>query len=254
MEKLIVGLQLYTLRDFCKGVDLTSSTFKRIREMGYRVVEIGSVTDVDIKNLKKLLDDYELYAWSNRVSYSTLINQTEKIIEESKIIGCEAIICPILPQELYTKEGYLKVANEFQRIAPILKKEGLKLAFHNHSLELEKFEGKTGLEILLENAPELEIQIDTYWIQHGGGDPAEWIEKFSGRVSSIHLKDMGIIKGEQVMPPVGEGNLNWRRIIEACKKAGVKYGFVEIDQTTIDPFGAVRISLQNLKNLGFESF
>ena len=254
MEKLIVGLQLYTLRDFCKGVDLTSSTFKRIREMGYRVVEIGSVTDVDIKNLKKLLDDYELYAWSNRVSYSTLINQTEKIIEESKIIGCEAIICPILPQELYTKEGYLKVANEFQRIAPILKKEGLKLAFHNHSLELEKFEGKTGLEILLENAPELEIQIDTYWIQHGGGDPAEWIEKFSGRVSSIHLKDMGIIKGEQVMPPVGEGNLNWRRIIEACKKAGVKYGFVEMDQTTIDPFEAVRISLQNLKNLGFESF
>ncbi len=246
MEKLIVGLQLYTLRDFCKGVDLTSSTFKRIREMGYRVVEIGSVTDVDIKNLKKLLDDYELYAWSNRVPYSTLINQTEKIIEESKIIGCEAIICPILPQELYTKEGYLKVANEFQRIAPILKKEGLKLAFHNHSLELEKFEGKTGLEILLENAPELEIQIDTYWIQHGGGDPAEWIEKFSGRVSSIHLKDMGIIKGEQVMPPVGEGNLNWRRIIEACKKAGVKYGFVEMDQTTIDPFEAVRISLQNL--------
>ena len=56
------------------------------------------------------------------------------------------------------------------------------------------------------------------------------------------------------MPPVGEGNLNWRRIIEACKKAGVKYGFVEMDETIIDPFEAVRISLQNLKNLGFESF
>ena len=254
MEKLIAGLQLFTLRDFCKGVELTSSTFKRIREIGYRVVEIAGIKDVDAKNLRKILNDYGLYAWSIHIPYPALLNQTEKIIEESKIIGCKAIICPSLPKELHTKEGYLKAGNELQKIAPILKKEGFKFAFHNHSLELEKFEGKTGLEILLENAPELEIQIDTYWIQHGGGDPAEWIEKFSGRVSSIHLKDMGIIKGEQVMPPVGEGNLNWRRIIEACKKAGVKYGFVEMDQTTIDPFEAVRISLQNLKNLGFKSF
>ena len=99
---------------------------------------------------------------------------------------------------------------------------------------------------------EMEAEIDTYWVQYGGGDPAYWIEKYSGRVSQIHLKDMGIIDNKQVMPPIGDGNLNWERIIKACRKAKVKYCLVEIDEPTIEPFEAIERSLKFLKKFGIK--
>jgi len=64
---------------------------------------------------------------------------------------------------------------------------------------------------------------------------------------------MGIIKNQQVMPPIGEGNLNWERIVESCKKAGVKYCLVEMDRCTIDPFEGLKISLENMKKWGIET-
>src|SRR5437763_1339094 len=83
---------------------------------------------------------------------------------------------------------------------------------------LAKLNGKTMLQLLLEKLdPSIWFEIDTYWIAHGGGDPVQWIDKVSGRIPCVHLKDMGITsKREQFMAEVGEGNLNWPAIIDAC--------------------------------------
>jgi len=248
------GVQLYTLRDYCKSVEATTSTFRKIRDIGYKYVQISAVSEPkDVKELKKILDDVGLIAVSTHTSYERITKETEKVIEEHKILGCEAIFCPGLPIELHNKEGYLKAANEFNRIIEKIKENGLILGYHNHGIEFEKYNRKIGLEILLENCPELEVEIDTYWVQYGGGDPAYWIEKYKGRVSQVHFKDMGIIKNQQVMPPIGDGNLNWERIIKACKKAKVKYVLVEMDSPTIDPFEALKKSLENLKNFGIKT-
>jgi sugar phosphate isomerase/epimerase len=248
------GAQLYTLRDSCKSVEATTNTLKRVKEIGYRYVQISAVSEPkDVKELKKILDDTELIAVSTHTSYERIIKETEKVIEEHKILGCEAIFCPGLPLELHNKEGYLKVAEEFNRIIGKIKENGLILGYHNHGIEFERYDGKTGLEILLDNCLELEAEIDTYWVQYGGGDPSYWIEKYKGRVSQVHFKDMGIIKNQQVMPPIGDGNLNWERIIKACKKAKVKYVLIEMDNPTIDPFEALKKSLENLKNFGIKT-
>ena len=105
----------------------------------------------------------------------------------------------------------------------------------------------------MENCSGLDSEIDTYWVQYGGGDPSYWIEKFTGRITEIHFKDMGIIDNKQVMPPIGEGNLNWKEIVDACRKADVKYCLVEMDTSTIDPFEALKISLENMKSWGIET-
>lgn len=249
-----IGVQLYTLRDFCKTENDTASTFKKVKEIGYNFVQISAVSEPkDVRKLKKLLDDNGLVAVSTHTGYERIIKEIDKVIEEHKILGCEAIICPGLPGELHNKEGYFHVAKEFEKIMKKVKDNGLILAYHNHGIELEKYDGKTGLEILIENCQGLEAEIDTYWIQFGGGDPSFWIEKFSKRVSQVHFKDMGIIKNKQVMPPIGEGNLNWERIISACKKAETKYALVEMDTPTIEPFEALKRSLENLKNMGLEA-
>ncbi|HOK56458.1 MAG TPA: sugar phosphate isomerase/epimerase [bacterium] len=248
------GVQLYTLRDYCKSVEDTVNTLKKIREMGYKYVQISAVSEPkDVRELKKILDDTELVAVSTHTGYERIIKETEKVIEEHKILGCEGIMCPGLPGELHNKDGYLKVADEFNKIIEKIKKNGLILGYHNHGIEFERYNGKTGLEILLDNCPELEGEIDTYWVTYGGGDPAYWIERYNGRVSQVHFKDMGIIKNQQVMPPIGSGNLNWERIIKSCKKSKVKFCLVEMDRPTCDPFEALKISLENLISFGVKN-
>jgi sugar phosphate isomerase/epimerase len=95
------------------------------------------------------------------------------------------------------------------------------------------------------------MEIDTYWITHGGGDPVQWINRVAGRLPCVHLKDMAIsTKREQFMAEVGEGNLNWPAILDACRKSGVKWYIVEQDVCYRDPFESLEISLKNLKQMG----
>ncbi|MCM8778099.1 MAG: sugar phosphate isomerase/epimerase [Candidatus Omnitrophica bacterium] len=253
MGKLIVGVQMYTLRDYCKTVDDTAETLKKVRKIGYKVVQVSGMAEPkDVKEMKKLLDDSGLYTCSTHTGYERIVKETEAVIEEHKILGCEAIICPGLPLELHNKEGYLKVAEEFGKVMEKIKQSGLTLGYHNHGIELQNYDGNTGLEILLDNCDGLEAEIDTYWIQYGGGDPAYWIEKFSGRCSQLHFKDMGMINNKQVMPPIGEGNLNWERIIKKAKKADAKYCLVEMDTPTIDAFESLERSLEFLTSMGLK--
>jgi sugar phosphate isomerase/epimerase len=252
MAKSSIGLQMYTLRNFCKTPEYISETLKKVGKMGYEVVQLSGMAPMDPKELKKILDDNGLHACSTHTGYTKIVENTDEVIEEHKILGCEAIMCPGLPRELHNKEGYLKAAEEFAKVLPKIKESGLLVGYHNHGTEFERYDGEVGLEMLLENCSELHAEIDTYWVQYGGGDPAFWIEKYSGRVSQIHFKDMGIVKKSQTMPPIGDGNLNWERILEASKRAGVEYYLVEMDHPTIDPFQASRVSLEHMKKWGLE--
>ena len=74
-----------------------------------------------------------------------------------------------------------------------------------------------------------------------------------GRSPVVHLKDM-VIQGdrEQVMAEVGEGNLNWPAILDACRVAGAEVYAVEQDICQRDPFESLAISYQNLRAMGLE--
>ena len=105
---------------------------------------------------------------------------------------------------------------------------------------------------IAEKMPEdlMGFTVDTYWVQVGGGDPAQWIEKLSGRVPCIHLKDCAF--GQQ-MTVVGEGNINFDRVFEKAEAAGTKYMLVEQDNFNgEDPFECLRRSYLYLKANGFE--
>ncbi len=110
------------------------------------------------------------------------------------------------------------------RVGKRLAEGGLHFGYHNHSFELEKFGDRTGLAIIYEDSDPkyLKAEIDTYWIQHGGGDSAAWITRLAGRIPLVHLKDMTVREGKPIMAEVGEGNLNWpahpRRVQEVRRR------------------------------------
>ncbi len=253
MESMIAVAQMYTVRDQCQTVADTAKTCKKLKEIGFNYVQASGIKEPkDVKTLKQIFDDNGLIACTtHRPNYAEVIEETDRVIDEHKYLGSVSVICG-LPIQYFNRDGFYKASEELGNVIDKVNSAGMILGIHNHSGEFERFDGQTGLQILLDNCKGLESELDVYWAQNGGADPAWWIEYFTGRCSQIHFKDMGIQEHKQVMPPIGEGNLNWERILSACKKAGSKYAIIEMDRPTIDGFEAFKISLENMQKWGIK--
>jgi len=110
------------------------------------------------------------------------------------------------------------------------------------------YDGVTGMDVLLNetDSEAVGFELDLYWVQAGGGSPFDWVRKVAGRMQVIHLKDMAIVSRAPVFAEVGEGNMDYDGIIEACHENGVEWYVVEQDVCRRDPFESLEISLRNL--------
>jgi sugar phosphate isomerase/epimerase len=146
-------------------------------------------------------------------------------------------------------------ADQARIVAERIRKAGRTFVYHNHNFEFARFGNLTGMEILLgECGDAVQFEPDTYWVQAGGGDVAAWLGRLAGRIDVVHFKDMvyDIGEGQAAMAEVGEGNLDWPRIISACRAAGTRWHVVEQDICRRDPFDSLKLSLENLRRFGLE--
>lgn len=249
-----IAAQLYTLREFTKTPEDIARTMKKVREIGYEAVQVSGMGPIDPEELKKIMDGEGLYICATHIAYERMRDNAEAVIADHQLWGCKHPAIGGMPGEYRNAEGYHRFAKEASEVAKKLAEGGLDFSYHNHSFELEKFGDKVGLEILrTESDPKyFNLEIDTYWIQHGGGDPAEWVSRCKGRIPLIHLKDMTMRGSEQLMAEVGEGNMNFTSILKAAKDAGAEWYIVEQDVCQRDPFESLAISLRNLKVMGLE--
>lgn len=254
MPETVVAAQMYTLREFTKTPPEIADALKRVAEIGYRAVQLSGMGPIDPAEVRKICDGEGLEICATHVGYDRMRDETDAVIEEHKTLGCRYPAIGGLPKEYRVDgaAGYVKFAKEASEVARKLSDAGLTFGYHNHSFELEKFDGRTALDILFEESdPEVfQFEIDVYWIQHGGADPAAWIRKVRGRGDLVHVKDMEMKGREQLFSEVGEGNLNWPAILEACREAGTRWYIVEQDRCQRDPFDSLAISYRNLKAMG----
>ena len=209
---------------------------------------------------RSILDGEGLFCCATHVALKRLEEEFEQVVEEHHILGCEHLAVASLPVEYRTsEEGFVRAARLMSDLGLKLAEKGLTLSYHNHSFEFARFGGRTGLEILYqESDPQgLKAELDTYWVQHGGGSPSAWCRKLAGRLPLVHLKDMAIVLDEeggtrQAFAEVGQGNLDWPVIIEACEAAGCQWYLVEQDVCGRPPLESLRISLEHLRSLGLK--
>jgi sugar phosphate isomerase/epimerase len=127
----------------------------------------------------------------------------------------------------------------------------MKFTYHNHSFEFRRWgnDGKTAMDILAERLdPEtVSFVLDTYWVQHGGGDVRAWIERLAGRIDILHLKDMGVNENGPFITECGNGNINFDGIIPLAEQCGVKHFCVEQDIWPGDAMDSAAFSAQYLK-------
>ena len=247
-----IGAQFYTLRQYCQTLEDFSETLKKVRDMGYRNVQISGTCAYEPQWLKEQLEKNDLKCVITHIPGDRLSNEPEKIAAEHTIFGCDHIGLGFYPVEDDVEQSFTKYMNTYRSVASAIKKNGKYFMHHNHAAEFKKFGNKTFLEMICEQIPakELGIIVDTYWVQVAGGDPAQWLERLSGRVPCIHLKDCAF---GQKMVVLGEGNINFDRVFEKAEAAGTKYMLVEQDEYyEDDPFDCLKRSYEYLKARGFE--
>ncbi len=247
-----IGIQFYTLRDFCKDLDAFSETLKKVADIGYKNVQISGTCEFEAEWLKKELDKNRLKCVITHTPPQRLINETQKVADEHNVFGCQCVGLAYYgfneDKENESLDYYIKT---YGKVAEELAANGKYFMHHNHDYEFKKYDGKTALEILAETfePDKLGFTLDTFWVQAGGADPAYWLERLSGRVPCIHLKDYAF--GKQ-MAVLGEGNINFDRVFQKAEKAGTKYMLVEQDECNGEnPFDCIKRSYDYLKSRGF---
>lgn len=247
----MIAAQLYTVRDQLQDPSRVGGVLGRLREIGYRAVEVAGLGPGVAERFGQELARADLTACAAHAPLERLTGDLATVAAECREWGCRYVVAPSLPDQYRSGAGVRRFAREAEDLARGLQPFGLKLAYHNHSFELERWDGQTGLEALFgaTTAQTLQAELDTYWLQYGGANPAEWILRLARRVPLVHLKDMAVVGGKTVMAEVGEGNLDWPRILYACRTAGAEWLVVEQDECRRDPMESLEMSFSNLMKL-----
>ena len=247
-----IGAQLFTLRDFLRTTDDIRATLKRVRELGYATVQLSGHGAGTPREIAEFAGEAGVAIVATHISYDRIRDDVEAVVAEHRLWNCRHVGIGGMPADYRNAEGFARFAAEASRVARPLIDAGLTFSYHNHSFELERFGGRTGLEILAaESDPEVfSFEVDTYWIQHGGGNPVSWLRRLDGRMHLVHLKDMAMSGSRQLFAEVGEGNLEWGPILDACREAGIEHFLVEQDHCQRDPFESLATSLKNLRAMG----
>ncbi len=254
MTEPMIGAQLYTARQFTKTIDAVRETLEKVAEIGYRSVQISAFGPVDMAEVARICEDNGLAVGATHTGWGRFKDALDEVIEQHQVLNCKHPAVGSLPGEYYTAEGAKRFVGELEPIAERLAEVGMDFSYHNHNHELARVNGTTWLDMVVrESSPEvLKMELDTYWIQAGGADPVVWFKRCAGREPVVHFKDMCVTRErEQRYAEIGEGNLNWPAIIDACRAGGVEYAMVEQDDCYGgDPFESLEISYRNLLEMG----
>lgn len=251
-----LAVQVYTIRDFIKTVTDFAASMRKVRAIGYTGVQLDLEHHLDVPTaaIKRICDDEGLTICISHFGYELFENDLDRVIERQQIWGCNQTAIVAMPRRYHEQgaDGYRRFALEATAIGERLAATGITLSYHNHSYEFVRFGAETGLGILYAASDPryLQAEIDTYWVQHGGADPAAWIRRMAGRMPVVHYKDMEILPdGKQAFAEVGQGNLNWLAIVAATQESAVPWIVVEQDRCRRDPFESLTMSYQYLEAL-----
>jgi sugar phosphate isomerase/epimerase len=245
--KFPVGLQPYTLRDEIEKDYF--GAFEKVAKVGYKGVEVGMPpAGITVEEMKSKFSELDLQPLSCHVGLDQLKNDLASVISFLKEIGAKYVV---LSQGFETKEAVLEAAQLYNQVGQELKEHGLQFLHHNHDWEFVKFDGEYALDILLnETDPDLvKLEMDTYWVQKGGENPADYLRKLKNRCPLLHIKDMEA-GDEQFFAEVGEGILDFEEIFKVAAEVGTEWLIVEQDLCRRSPFDCIETSYKNLEKMG----
>ncbi|MEG1791503.1 MAG: sugar phosphate isomerase/epimerase [Clostridia bacterium] len=251
MEKIKLGIQLFSLRKYLKKPEDVRGVFEKCKALGAEVVQVSGMCPMDSRELNKISKETELPICITHSSFDRIVGDIDKLAEEHLTFNCKNIGIGMMPKKFRTGEA--KDIFEFIEIlntaAEKLKAYDMKIAYHNHWFEFAKIDERIIMDMLIENTlPEVQFIPDTFWIKVGGFEPTQYLEKMVGRVDTLHLKDYKKGLLFSAFKPVGYGSLDFKSILACAENIGVKNAVVELD-FALNPYKAMDKSLKYLKTI-----
>ncbi|MDT0642241.1 sugar phosphate isomerase/epimerase [Zunongwangia sp. F363] len=240
-----VGLQLYSMRESLPQD--VKGTLEKIAKVGFKEVETygyskeNAFWGTSLKEFKKILDDNGLATPSGHYGMDPYLKENGAkdelmmAIDAANTLEQKYVIIPYLSEGL--RNNYGRLADKLNEAGEVCKKAGLKLAYHNHDFEFDKFDGETAYEIMLRNTEKdlVSFEMDIYWVVRAGTDPVALIEKYPGRFPLWHVKDMSKTNPE-LNTEIGNGSIDYNKIFDYQKKSGAKHLILEQENFEIEPY------------------
>jgi sugar phosphate isomerase/epimerase len=236
-----LSVQLYTVREaLASDFDGTLAT---LAGFGYTNVEPFRLDDF-ADQLRAGLSANGLAAPTAHVKL--LGGDQDSIFALASELGTGTVIDPAVRAEHWqTEEDIKEVARQLNAAADKGASYGLRVGYHNHYWELEsQVNDKYALEVLVDNlAPEVVLEVDTYWAYAGGADVPALLERLGVRVVALHVKDGDGTLDTKAQVAVGSGSLPVWDFIAAAPDA---LQVVELDDSQGSVLEAVRMSREYL--------
>jgi sugar phosphate isomerase/epimerase len=226
-----LSFQLYSARKFPP----LDGQLETLAKLGFVNVEPYGGLLVDAAALKGGLDRHGLKAPSSHVGMDRLRADRGAVIALARELGIGLVIVPAIPPEARPTdaEGWRRLGRELGGMQADFAAAGLSFAWHNHDFEFRKIaDGGYPLDLMFEVAPGLGWEADIGWMHVAGEDPVRWLDKYRHRVKAIHVKDVAL-KGEKAdedgWADVGDGVIDWKRMLPAIEATGAELLVLEHD-------------------------
>ncbi len=168
------------------------------------------------------------------------------VAEEAKKFGTDRIVITGMYRFPYGEaEAVKQLADRLNKAGAALRKEGIRLFYHNHNCEfLKNNSGKNAYQILLEetDAAAVNFEFDSYWCAECGENPLSVMETLGSRMKLWHINDRGTRQTGPCMTPIvksdsmelGTGAMPLEALSEKAKAAGVEAVILESHRNWID--------------------
>jgi len=241
-----VGIQLYAVKDALQADP--AGTLKALRTIGYGEVETAGFAGLGARQLHTLLEEAGLGAPSAHLGFEP--GNLGPAFDDAHALGARyaasgslrALVQHDLPAGAtdsgMTLEEAKRTAELANQIGEQARRVGLQYVYHNHDFEFaDQGDGAIGYDLLLkETDPQLvKFEIDCGWMTLGGRDPRAYFARYPHRFPMIHVKDF-LPTPAGPRPPdapahpgaeLGHGMIDYRPILVAAEKAGLKHYFAE---------------------------
>lgn len=251
------GVVSYTYRDsFQKDVP---GTLDKIKKLGVTNIEFSNLFGTTAPELRKMLDERGLRCTSFGVSYPDLVNKTDEVAENARMLGASFVRVAWIPHEgAFSIEDAKNAAEDFNKAGKALKENyNLTFCYHNHGYEFVAYENGTLFDYLMANTDPsyVSFELDILWAFHPGVDPSELLKKYPKRFKLMHVKDLrkgvaGDFSGKTSVEndvTLGTGQIDLPAVLKAAKKSAIEYYYIEDESSDVDK--QVPLSLAYLQRL-----
>jgi sugar phosphate isomerase/epimerase len=240
-----VGLMLYTVREDCDR-DF-EGTLRAVASLGYEGAELFDLHGHDAATVRGWLDELRLVACGRHARLDALETRLPALAAECATLGTDRLVLSWI-EPPSSSDAAKEMAGRLAGIARESERRGLRFGFHNHDGEVRPLDGgKSFLEELLAGT-ELFLELDLGWAWTAGVDPVALLRRARGRCPLVHVKDFASAEGREFRP-VGEGAIDYGRILPAAVEAGVEWLLVEQDETDGPALEAAERSLAAVRVL-----